>query len=101
MIAKSDFLTNVGFLVLGTLIAIFTTILSERVRRPRARERSGADFVRGASRPSGSLLFRLRSAMAKLLKHRGAGFDEFLPLAEVFSRASNCLPRCSKSTRDT
>lgn len=34
MIAKSDFLTNVGFLVLGTLIAIFTTILSERIRRP-------------------------------------------------------------------
>lgn len=33
LVGRNDWLANVGFLVLGTLIAVFTTLLSERVRR--------------------------------------------------------------------
>lgn len=51
MMWKSDFLTNVGFLVLGALIAVFTTLLSDAVKRPaQARDLARALYEELADR---------------------------------------------------
>jgi len=51
MMARNDFLTNVGFLVLGSLLAIFTTLLSEAIKRPaRARDLARALYEELADR---------------------------------------------------
>lgn len=51
MISKSDFLTNVGFLVLGALIAIFTTLLGDVAKRPaQARDLARALYEELADR---------------------------------------------------
>lgn len=51
LIARNDFLTNVGFLVLGALIAVWTTLLSEELKRPRqARDLARALYEELADR---------------------------------------------------
>ncbi|MBI2294487.1 MAG: hypothetical protein HYU76_00235 [Betaproteobacteria bacterium] len=51
MISRSDFLTNVGFLVLGALIAMFTTLLGDAAKRPaQARDLARALYEELADR---------------------------------------------------
>jgi len=51
MMARNDFLTNVGFLVLGSLLAIFTTLFSEAIKRPaQARDLARALYEELADR---------------------------------------------------
>ena len=51
MIAQGDFLANVGFLVLGALIAVLTVLLGDTVKRPaQARDLARALFQELADR---------------------------------------------------
>jgi hypothetical protein len=69
LLARNDWLTNVAFLVLGALVAVLTTILSEEVRRKTS-----------VDDPAGALYVELADKVAKCCFDMEAPWQHYLDL---------------------